>query len=168
MRTQEFQRCRCYATRCNPPSSLHMPPPWTAHKLKKNYPLSFTSPLYVIHRSCLGSEQPHGSHALSHAPKILSSYQLQAQPRRNVQWSWLSVCLCVCLTDCPSPHSHTTARTGCKLEEWQGLPSSCALLGFVAMTTERRTRNVSECLYSLYAWLCFKSLPVGTHNNQQA
>ena len=26
-------------------------------------------PLYVIHLSCLGSEQPHSSHALSHEPK---------------------------------------------------------------------------------------------------
>jgi len=26
-------------------------------------------------------------------------------------------------------------------------------MSFVAMTTYRRTRNVSECLYSLYAWL---------------
>jgi len=25
--------------------------------------------------------------------------------------------------------------------------------GFVAMTTQRQTRNVSECFYSLYAWL---------------
>jgi len=33
--------------------------------------LKLTSPLYVIHLSCLGSEQPRGSHALSHAPKIL-------------------------------------------------------------------------------------------------
>ena len=43
-----------------------------------------------------------------------------------------------------------------------GVPSSCALLGVFAMggrvlllwsTTYGRTRNVSECLYSLYAWL---------------
>jgi len=34
------------------------------------FPLSFTSPLYVIHLSCLGSEQPQSWHGLCHAPKI--------------------------------------------------------------------------------------------------
>jgi len=33
-------------------------------------------PLHVIHLSCLSSEQPHGLHVLSHAPKILFLYQL--------------------------------------------------------------------------------------------
>ena len=50
----------------------------------------------------------------------------------------------------------------CNVVEWQGVSFSCALMGgfaicgctgFVAMTAQRRTRNVSECLYSLYAWL---------------
>jgi len=31
-------------------------------------------PLYVIHMSSLGSEQPHGSHVLFHIPKILLIY----------------------------------------------------------------------------------------------
>jgi len=29
--------------------------------------------------------------------------------------------------------------------------------GFIAMTTQCRTWNVSECLYSLYAWLLLLS-----------
>ena len=37
-----------------------------SHPSSSLYPLL---PLHVIHLSCLGSEQPHGLHVLSHAPK---------------------------------------------------------------------------------------------------
>jgi len=46
-----------------------------------------------------------------------------------------------------------------------GVPSSCSLLGGFAigarvslLRQQRRTRNVSECLYLLYAWFCLSSL----------
>jgi len=56
---------------------------------------------------------------------------------------------------------------GCNLGEWQGVPSSCALSGGFAIGArvlllwqqQLRTRNVSECLYSLYAsWGIFCGL----------
>ena len=86
----------------------------------------------------------------------------EPQPKRNVYWSRPSVYLCVC----PSPHSHTATRTRMQLGEWQGVPSSCALLGeicnrctgFVAMTTLRRTRNA--CTRSVP---CFYSAPQCSH-----
>ena len=67
--------------------------------------------------------------------------------------------LCVCLSvrgRMPTlPHG-----SGCNLGEWQRVPTSCALLGGFAIGARvslldniARTRNVSECLYSLYAWL---------------
>ena len=37
--------------------------------------------------------------------------------------------LCVCLR----PHAHAIARTRCNLGEWYGMPSSCALLGGLAI-----------------------------------
>jgi len=56
---------------------------------------------------------------------------------------------------------------GCNFGEWYGVPSSCALLGgfaigagFRCCDNIARTRNVSECLYSLYA--CFNSVNVRT------
>jgi len=62
--------------------------------------------------------------------------------------------LCVC----PSPHSHTTARTRMYLA---GMVWDATLLGgfaigarFSLLRQHTRTRNVSECLYSLYA-CCF-------------
>ena len=78
------------------------------------------------------------------------------------------VCMCVCVSVClfaySSPHAHTTARTRtlgngkeCPLvvHFWADLQSVHDLY---AMTSQRRTRNVSECLYSLCAWFdlyCF-------------
>jgi len=64
----------------------------------------------------------------------------------------------VCLSVYPSPHSHTTARTrmelgrGCTLvvHYWADLQSGHGLRCYGDIA---RTRNVSECLYSLYAWL---------------
>jgi len=48
-----------------------------------------------------------------------------------------------------------------------GVPSTCALLGGFAigarvslLRQQRRTQNVSECLYSLYAWYCLALLVV--------
>jgi len=58
--------------------------------------------------------------------------------------------LCVCLSVCPLPHSHTTVTRGngrrCPIGR---ICNRC--MGFIAMTTQRRMQNVSECLYSLYA-----------------
>ena len=39
----------------------------------------------------------------------------------------------ICLSVCPSPHSQPLHGPGCKLEEWQGVPFSCALLGGFAI-----------------------------------
>ena len=75
-------------------------------------------------------------------------------------WSRLSVCVCVCvcLSVCLSvPPRIPTLLHGpeCNL----GVPGSCALLGGFAVHGFRcydniaRTRNVNECLYSLYVWL---------------
>ena len=65
-------------------SSLNLPPlnpdmtNFQGHSFKVSVthplPCIIYFPLHVIHLSCLGSEQPHGSHALSHVPKILSLY----------------------------------------------------------------------------------------------
>ena len=60
-------------------SSLILPPlnPGVTNFQGHSFKISVThplpsiiySPLHVIHLSCLGSEQPHGLHILSHAPK---------------------------------------------------------------------------------------------------
>jgi len=43
----------------------------------------------------------------------------------------LRVCVSVCLCVCPSLHFPTLMHgPGCKLGEWYGVPSSCALLAF--------------------------------------
>ena len=68
--------------------------------------------------------------------------------------------LCVCLSALPAfPFPTLLHGPGCNLEEWYGVPSSYALFGGFAIGArvsllwqQRRTRNVSECLYSLYAW----------------
>jgi len=49
---------------------------------------------------------------------------------------------------------------GCNLGNGRGCPHYWARIcnrctGFVALTTQHRTRIVSECLYSLYAWFIF-------------
>ena len=67
--------------------------------------------------------------------------------------------LCVC----PSPHSHTTART--RMYNLGNVRRGCRLVvhyladlqlahGFPCYDNIARTRNVSECLHSLYAWFC--------------
>jgi len=45
-------------------------------KISASHPLPtiIYFPLHVIHLSCIGLEQPHGSHTLSRAPKILFFY----------------------------------------------------------------------------------------------
>jgi len=76
------------------------------------------------------------------------------------------VCVCVCVCVCLSVCLHIPRRMptllhapGCNL----GNGKECPLVvhfwadlqsvhEFVAMTSQRRTRNVSECLYSLCAW----------------
>ena len=91
----------------------------------------------------------------------------------------LCVCVSVCLSVClffadgtqtdrhrQSPHFHTTARTRMQVGGIiRGALQLCTIgwicspcTGFVAITTQRRTRNVSECLYSLYAWFDFSYL----------
>ena len=83
----------------------------------------------------------------------------EAQPRRNVHWPRPSECLCICLS-VPCRIPTLLHGPGCNLGEWQGCPlvAHCwadlqSVRDFVAMMTQRRTRNVSECLYSLYVWL---------------
>jgi len=79
----------------------------------------------------------------------------KAQPRRNVCWSRASVCLSVCLSIAAFPHCCTdpgvTWRNdrGVLLEGWGDLQS---VHGFRCCDNIARTQNVSECLYSLYAW----------------
>ena len=87
---------------------------------------------------------------------------LEAQLRRNVYWSGASVCLsvrlCICLsvprripTLLPDPDVTYGNGRECLLSTIGQICNRCT--GFVAITTQLRTRNVSECLYSLYA--CF-------------
>jgi len=71
----------------------------------------------------------------------------------NVHWSHASVCLSV-----PRRIPTLLHGPGCNLEEWQGVPS-CAywadlqsVHGFRCYGNIARTRNVSECLYSLHAY----------------
>ena len=97
----------------------------------------------------------------------------EAQPRRNVQWPRPSVCLCVCLSLAAFPHCcmdpDVTWRNGRGVLQLCNIGRICnRCTGFVAMITytyvslqpyirckcvQRRTRNVSECLYSLCACL---------------
>jgi len=63
-----------------------------------------------------------------------------------------AVCVSVCLSLTAFPHYFTDPGV-----IW-GNGRRCPLVvhywaDFVAMTTQRRVRNVSECLYSVYAWL---------------
>jgi len=67
------------------------------------------------------------------------------------------LCVSVCLSLAACPHYCTDPDV---TEGMIGVPSSCALLGglqsvhrFRCYDNIARTRNVSECLYSLYAWL---------------
>ena len=71
--------------------------------------------------------------------------------------------LCVCLSVCPRPYAHTTARTRMKLggvarlplvvHYWADLQSVHGLRYYGNIA---RTRNVSECLYSLCTWFLRK------------
>jgi len=81
----------------------------------------------------------------------------QAWSRRNVYWSRASVCLSVCLSlaafphYCKDPDVTWENGRGCSLfVHYRWICNRCT--GFVAMTTHRRTRNVSECFYSFSAW----------------
>jgi len=68
-----------------------------------------------------------------------------------------AVCVSVCLSLAAFPHYCMELdvswgnRRGCDLvaHYWANLQ---LVDGFRSMTTQHRTRNVSECLYSLYAW----------------
>ena len=67
------------------------------------------------------------------------------------------VCLCVGVR--PSPHAHATSRTRMQLWGMVGVPLvvHCwvdlqSVHGFCWYDNTDRTRNVIECLYSLYAW----------------
>ena len=61
-------------------SSLNLPPlnpdmtNFQGHSLKISITHPLPSIIYFPSTSCIGSEQPHGSHVLSHAPKILFLY----------------------------------------------------------------------------------------------
>jgi len=80
---------------------------------------------------------------------------------RPIGHTHLHVCLCmyVCLSLAAFPHYCTDPdvtwgngrRCPVVVHYWADLQSVNAC--FVAMTTQRRTRNVSECLYSLYAFM---------------
>jgi len=69
-----------------------------------------------------------------------------------------AVCVFVCLT-VPRRIPTVLHRPGCKLGKGCPLVVHIGRIynrrctGFLAMTTQCRTRNVSECLYSIYAWL---------------
>jgi len=74
------------------------------------------------------------------------------------------VCLCVCLSVCLSVHRIPTLlhRPGCKLGEWWGCPLVVhyradlqPVHGFRCYDNIAQTRNVSECLYSPYAWFLY-------------
>jgi len=51
---------------------------------------------------------------------------------RNVYWSRVSVCLCVC-PSVPRRILTLLHGPGCKLVEWYGVLTSCALLGGIAI-----------------------------------
>jgi len=75
----------------------------------------------------------------------------EAQPRRNVYWSRPSVCLSVTCR-IPTLLHGTGCNLGCPLvvHYWADLQSVYELRCYDNIL--RRTRNVSECLYSFYAW----------------
>jgi len=71
------------------------------------------------------------------------------------------VCVSVCVS-VPRRMPTLLHGPGCNLGNGRGCPLVVhywadlqSMHGFVAMTTKRRKRNVSKCLYSLYAWLYF-------------
>ena len=76
---------------------------------------------------------------------------------RVAPFFWLTVSLCVCVSLATFPHYYADTNVTWRMV---AVPYSCALLGGFVIGTlvsllwqQRRTRNVSECLYSLYAWL---------------
>jgi len=84
--------------------------------------------------------------------------------QREMYMSLASVCLSVsvCLPLVSLPHYCT--ELGVTLRMVEGAPPSCALLGglqsvpgFRCYDNIVRTRNVSECLYSLYAYCRLKA-----------
>ena len=84
----------------------------------------------------------------------------QAQPRRDVQWSRPSVCLslCVCLFLAIFAHYCTDPDVSWRndrgaLQLWNVGRICKRCMSLVAMKTQRRTRNVSKCLCSLYTCL---------------
>ena len=106
---------------------------------------------------------PSSNQSLIQILRILMRIKLQfyyilreSQMMRNVYWSCMSVSVSVC----PSLHAHrhNTAQTQMQLGEivggalqfWADLQQ---VHGFHCYDNIILTRNVSECLYSLYAWL---------------
>ena len=78
----------------------------------------------------------------------------ESQTMRNVYQSRASVCVCACLSLCRRI-LRLLHEPGCKLGEWQGQyywADLQSVHGFRCHDNTVRTRNVSECLYSLYAW----------------
>jgi len=67
----------------------------------------------------------------------------------------LSLCVSVCL----SPRSHTTARTGCKLGEWKGVPPICAQLGIFAIDARVSLLWQHSAEREMSAIACTRSMP---------
>jgi len=60
---------------------------------------------------------------------------------------------------CPSPHSDTTARTRMKLGEWQGMPSTCSLLGGFPIGTRVSLLWQHSAEREMSASACTRSVP---------
>jgi len=77
--------------------------------------------------------------------------------RREVHIGHVRLCLCVCVS-VPRRMSTVLHGPGCNLGNGRGALYSWADLksvhGFHCYGNTARTRNVSECLYSLCAWCC--------------
>jgi len=88
----------------------------------------------------------------------------------------VSLSVCVCVSVSVRLHMPTLLHgPGCNLGKWQEVPPSCALLGGFAIGARVRCyeniawmRNVSEYLYSLYAWLLLDQIFVPPNNYCQS
>jgi len=79
--------------------------------------------------------------------------------RREMYIGHARLCVCVCVSVCLSPHSHTTARTGCKLGEWHGVPPTCAQLGRFAIDTRVSLLWQHSAERETSASACTRSMP---------
>jgi len=104
------------------------------------------------------TEKPQKGRMSQKATAVISSTAMpdyilhEPQPRRNVYWLWLSVFLAA------FPHYYTDPgvswgngrRCPLVVHYWVDLQS---VYGFRCYDNTAPNGNVSECLYSLYAWL---------------